>query len=189
MRASEAIRNDLLVWTQVYVARPESPDIANGAPVRGAVAWTRRAGLPSVHLHCRGRRTMVCAPFLEIWRYCGHYSPATARLPRLVARGYPAAVYGPAVRDSFLLGFRRFEKTAARSIRYLNRSRQFHVTASRSVAAVLPISGRTGREHSTPVRRNVNSGHLRARATRRSERSGFTTCGWPTSSRSGRSVT
>src|SRR5215469_1900978 len=125
----------------------------------------------------------------SLWRTCDHYSPATARLPRLVARGYPAAVYGPAVRDSFLLGFRSFEKTAARSIRYLNRSRQFHVTASRSVAAVLPISGRTGREHSTPVRRNVNSGHLRARATRRSERSGFTTCGWPTSSRSGRSVT
>jgi len=56
---------------------------------------------------------MVCAPFLEIWRYCGHYSPATARLPRLVARGYPAAVYGPSVRVSFLLGFRGFEKSVA----------------------------------------------------------------------------
>ena len=36
-------------------------------------------------------------------RSFGHYSPATARLPRLVARGYLAAVYGPAVRASFLL--------------------------------------------------------------------------------------
>jgi hypothetical protein len=42
---------------------------------------------------------MVCAG----WRSFGHYSPAAARLPRLVARGYLAAVYGPAVRISFLL--------------------------------------------------------------------------------------
>ena len=36
--ASVAIRSDLLTWTQVYVSRPERPDIANGAPVWGAVA-------------------------------------------------------------------------------------------------------------------------------------------------------
>jgi len=44
-------------------------------------------------------------------------SPATARLPRLVARGYPAAVPGPVARDSFLLGFRRLGKPWAWSIR------------------------------------------------------------------------
>jgi uncharacterized membrane protein len=38
----------------------------------------------------------------------GHYSPAAARLPRLVARGYLAAVSGPAVRASFLLAVAGF---------------------------------------------------------------------------------
>ncbi len=55
---------------------------------------------------------MVCAPF-SIWRCYNRYSPATARLPRLVARGYPAAVYGPAVRNLFLLVIGRFEKASA----------------------------------------------------------------------------
>jgi hypothetical protein len=70
---------------------------------------TRRARLPSVHLVCRGRRTMVST----CRRSCGHSSPATARLPRLVARGYLAAVYGPSVRDSFLLGSQRFGKPSS----------------------------------------------------------------------------
>ncbi len=41
-------------------------------------------------------------------RSFGHYSPAAARLPRLVARGYLAAVSGPAVLASFLLAMAVF---------------------------------------------------------------------------------
>jgi hypothetical protein len=54
-----------------------------------------------VHPHCRGRRMMVCASFCAP---APNYSPATARLPRLVARGYPAAVYGLAVRVFIFTG-------------------------------------------------------------------------------------
>src|SRR5580704_3509783 len=97
---------------QFYVTRPEGPDIANGAPVGAPSPGHVEPGYQACTFTAvvGGRWS---APRSSIWRSCGHYSPATARLPRLVARGYPAAVYGPAVRDSFLLGFRSFEKPAA----------------------------------------------------------------------------
>jgi hypothetical protein len=53
--------------------------IASGAPGRGAAAIPRQAGLPSVHLLRQPGRPLPVLPGLT-------------RLPRLVARGYPAAV-------------------------------------------------------------------------------------------------
>src|SRR5215469_17525425 len=91
-----AMATAILVAVAAQQTAPHS-----GAPSR----QTRQARLPSVHLHCRGRRIAVSA---ILARSCGHYSPATARLPRLVARGYLAAVYGPAIRDSFLLAYAPF---------------------------------------------------------------------------------
>jgi hypothetical protein len=79
------------------------PCTANGAPVPGAPSHGHvRPGYQACTFTAVvGRRWS--AP-LQLWRSCGHYSPATARLPRLVARGYPASVYGPSARVSFVLG-------------------------------------------------------------------------------------
>jgi hypothetical protein len=91
----------------------------------GAVARHVEPGYQACTLTAGVGRMRSAPP--SLWRSCDHYSPALARLPRLVARGYPAAVYGPAVRDSFLLGCGAVAKPRARSIRYLNRSRRSYV--------------------------------------------------------------
>jgi hypothetical protein len=85
------------------------PCTANGAPLPGAPSHGHvRPGYQACTLTAVvGRRWSTP---LQPWRSCGHYSPATARLPRLVARGYPASVYGPSARDSFVLGLWRLWK-------------------------------------------------------------------------------
>jgi len=67
-----------------------APRNASGAPGRGAAAKPRQAWLPSVHLLCQPGRPLPVLPGLT-------------RLPRLVARGYLAAVPGRVnVRSTFL---------------------------------------------------------------------------------------
>jgi len=105
--------------------RRELPTRKNGAPWLGRRRQTRRPGYQACTLSAVVGRIRSAPP--SLWRSCDRYSPAPARLPRLVARGYPAAVYGPAVRDSFLLGRGAVAKPRARSIRYLNRSRPSYV--------------------------------------------------------------
>ena len=70
--------------------RMRCPGNASGAPGRGAAAKPRQAWLPSVHLLCQPGRPLPVLPGLT-------------RLPRLVARGYLAAVPGRVnVRSTFL---------------------------------------------------------------------------------------
>ena len=70
--------------------RCDAPGNASGAPGRGAAAKPRQAWLPSVHLLCQPGRPLPVLPGLT-------------RLPRLVARGYLAAVPGRVnVRSTFL---------------------------------------------------------------------------------------
>jgi hypothetical protein len=77
--------------------RDRGPRIANGAPfARGAVARTRPAGLPSVHLLCRGRQTMVCAlvaPALLRPLFACHGTPPAAG--RAWVPGFRVRTIGP----------------------------------------------------------------------------------------------
>lgn len=60
-------------------------DIADGVSVKRRRLLAHHTGLPSVHLYSSER-----------------VKPVTTRLPRLVARGYPADAPGQEVRDTFL---------------------------------------------------------------------------------------
>jgi hypothetical protein len=73
---------------------PAAPGIANGAPGGAPSRTNTPTRLPSVHLLCHGRRIRPCASLVNS-AHSGRYSPAMARLPRLVARGCLAAVPGP----------------------------------------------------------------------------------------------
>jgi hypothetical protein len=100
----------------------DEPDTADGAPGRGrrrliaSDRATKRA--PSLPGSCRRRATSRC-------RRRG--LPATARLPRLVARGYLAAVPGhmPSV-PPFYGGSRPLGRAASASIKDLDRSSASH---------------------------------------------------------------
>ncbi|MBB6471292.1 hypothetical protein BJ992_000723 [Sphaerisporangium rubeum] len=70
-------------WGRVRLA--ELSPTCERRPWDGTPPPVRRTGLPSVHLYSSAR-----------------VKPATTRLPRLVARGYPAGVHGHSVRVFFL---------------------------------------------------------------------------------------
>jgi hypothetical protein len=111
--------------------------------------------------------------------------PASARLPRLVARGYPVAVSGLLSVILLYVGSAGLESPELD---------QFAISIS-PADYMLPAGGsgpaRGPGGESGPARRapKARTGQPRSRAILRSARSGFTTCGCPTISSIGRSVT